>query len=467
MSRKDRLKNKARKAKAAQNNIVLDVTQDKNDNWKILPPTVVNAAKKDEITLAEFPRELHNGFPWASWGFNDKRPTEVRQKLGKLAMSGRVMHDIAKRLYGKGLVWYDRDELRNHGSKAEPCTSNAIEDFMEDNLIETEWFFPQCLDHVYHYNSFSEAILNDNGDYIATLAHKEAEFSRLALQNTSNLCIETLYYTPDFAINHNIAHDRVKEIPLMPWFARERFLDNLKGKKFAWHSRIKTPGMIYYATQPWLGLLRENGWADVSISVPEVVNAMMDNQIVLKYQISIPETYFEVRYIEWHSYDDEMRTKKINELIGKIESTLKGTKNAFKSITTLFKQDPNTGAAMGKIEIIAIDDKIKKDSWVPSADKSDSKIVQGLGGHSSLIGLAPEGGSMGAGSGSDKREVYNIEIDTNTVEQQTLLQILNIIARFNAKKYPKDWNKVCRVAHTEHTTKDVNATGRIEEKPTK
>jgi len=191
---------------------------------------------------------------------------------------------------------------------------------------------------------------------------------------------------------------------------------------------------------------------DASKTVPEIVNSMMKNQIRLKYQILIPESYFTIRYRDsWSTMGDEERSKKIDDLVSEIDNNLKSPDNAYISITTVFNYDAVTKTELGKIQIIAIDDKVKNDEWVPSSEKSDAQIVQGLGGHVSHVGLAPESGKMGSGSGSDKREMYNIEISSNTIDQQIILEPLNWIAQFNARTNP-EWDVTFFIDHTRHTT---------------
>lgn len=193
---------------------------------------------------------------------------------------------------------------------------------------------------------------------------------------------------------------------------------------------------------------------DVSASVPEVVQSMMKNQVRLKYQILIPESYFKIRHQDWENgYTDEKRRQIIEAFTKKLNEQLSGTTNAYQSITTVFKQDEFGKEAFGKIEIIAIDDKIKKDSWVPSSAAADAQIVQGLGLHPSQIGLASEGGKMGAGSGSDQRESFNTAITTNTIDQDIILEPLNFVADFNR------WDVTFMVDHTYHTTTNNQESG--------
>ena len=449
-------------------NIVIDIYEDnKTGKLKPLLPEMRAGSSNSNLpqpaktnTLAEIPQEEHSGYEWAPWGLGDYLPTAIRCKFEEVGIAGRVQYDLAKMLYGNGLVYYRRKDLQE--GNAEPAYIPQIEDWIEENMIETEWLFPQLLDYRYNWNSFSEMILSKDASLITSIYHKEAEFCRLGKQNPRNFKIEKIYYSPYFKQMTSPPIQKRKQIPLIPWFGRRKFIDKLgTSRKFAWHTRIKTPGTVYYARPYWLGLIRENGWLDVAAKVPEIINSMQSNQIILKYQINIPESYFKVRYLDWDGYSDDERNDIIDKLITTIETELTDTKNAFKTITTIFKQNEITQKDEGKLEIIAIDDKVKANSWVPSSNAADAQIIQSLGGHPSMIGLAPEGGSMGAGSGSDKRELFNIEIDTNTVEQIKILEPLNYIAMYNRTE-SADWDIVFRIDHNRHTTKDKKESGVIE-----
>ena len=95
---------------------------------------------------------------------------------------------------------------------------------------------------------------------------------------------------------------------------------------------------------------------------------------------------------------------------------------------------------------------------MPSSDKADAQIVQGLGLHPSQVGLSPQGGKMGAGSGSDQRESFNTGITLNTMDQLIVLEPLNWLARFNAQSDP-DWDVTFFIDHTHHTTTNDQESG--------
>jgi len=445
--------------KKKENKIVVDIVQDNNNRiHALLPEISTYRTPRKEMTKAPIPEEASAGYEHAPWGKSDSLPTIIREKIEKVPIAGAAISKQIAMMFGNGLCYYRNQDLQNGNTKIQRAYIPEVEAWLKKNRIINKWVLPQLADYRYYLNTFSEIILSGNADLITGLYHKPAEFCRLSVQNEKTLHIDEVLYSPDFAFRLPPEDDRVKRIPLFRWYDEEGFLQKLKGRKFAWHSKFETPGTIYYARPFWLALFRENGWLDVSTAVPEVVNAMMQNQIVLKYQILIPETYFQMRYQDWDNYTDQKKQEQIKALIDKINGSLAGTDNAFKSISTVFKQDPTTGADLGKIEIIAIDDKVKKDAWVPSSEKADAQIVQGLGLHPSQVGLAPEGGKMGAGSGSDQRESFNTSISLNTMDQEIVLEPLNYVAQYNARKNA-NWDITFCFDHTYHTTTNNQENG--------
>jgi hypothetical protein len=408
-------------------------------------------------TTPPIPTWKDGGLRWAYWGDNDRLPTTMREKVELVPIAGATLKKKVDFMVGEDLEWFNTDELRKFGKDAEPVYLPEVEDFMSENRIENEWWPAQCADFCLPFNCFSELVLSNDRKKIRGLYHISAEHGRLAKANASNQ-IDWLLYSMHYPFGTAQADTNRVAIPLYKWYDRDKFLSSLRNPKFAWHSRYPTPGMIYYARAWWLGLFKENGWLDVSSGVPKIVSAMQKNQMSLKYIIAIPESYFIIRYPDWTTYDSAQRQKVIDDKVADMNAYLSGVDNVYKSISYVFKENEITGAGIGKIEIIAVDDKAKSGTWVPDSYAADAQIVQGLGMDPSQIGLAPEGGKMGAGSGSDKMQSYNQLTLLNTKDQQIVLEPLNFISKFNK------WGLTCVVKHTTLTTQDQNRTG-IDNKP--
>jgi len=429
--------------------IRLNVWQTREGKYIAEPTHPRHVALSDAQPTKAHLDNASEGLRWEPWGEDDKFPANVREKLEKVPMAMRAIKQLVEMMYGNGLV-YVKNSLLNkaitEGRRVVPRSYDSqIESWLAKNRIATHFLPAVFTDYRIYMNAFCELIYDRARRKVAAIYHKPAEHCRLSRQNKRTLDIEYLIYSPDFSDGY-AREGRYKQIPLYRWYDEDRFFRNLRGYKFAMHVAYPSPGRRYYAQPFWVGLFRDGGWLDVSANVPEIVNAMQRNQVTLKYQIQIPESYFQIRYKnEWHNYTDEQRQQKIDELIKKINDYLSGTQNVHRSISYVFRDDPQLGDR-GKINIEAVDDKAKKGAWIPDSQAADAQIVQGLGLHPSQIGLQPEGGKMGAGSGSDQRETYNIIISTNNIDQNICLEPLNLVSRLNG------WDVTFFIDHTWHTT---------------
>lgn len=401
--------------------------------------------KKSDMTMPPVPSWTDNGVRWAWWGDDDKLPTKMRELVEQVDIAGATLDKKIKMMAGNGLVYYKTKDMAN-GPNVERAWLPEVEDWMEENRTQTEWFPAQCGDFCLPYNCFSEMILSRDRSKVTGLYHRAAEHSRLSKANAANE-VDYLLYSYHFPFGTAQSDQSRVATPLYKWYDRQAFLEGLRGRKFGWHTRMHTPGMIYYARAWWLGLFKTDGWMNVSADVPRIVRAMQKNQIALKYIIAIPESYFELRHGDkWMGYTPDEKQTIIQKKVDEINEYLTGVDNVFKSISYVFKEHEVTGNPIGKIEVLAVDDKAKEGTWIPDSYTADAHIVQGFGMDPSQIGLAPEGGKMGAGSGSDKRESYNLMVTLNTLDQRLVLEPLNWISRYNG------WGVTFMVDHTTHTT---------------
>jgi hypothetical protein len=410
-------------------------------------------AKKSDRTTPPIPNWTDNGVRWAYWGDNDLLPTMMRKKIEEVPIAGAVMDKKIRMMEGNGIMYFRNSDLAD-GPKVGRAYIPEVEDFLQENRISEEWFPAQCADYALPFNAFSEIVLSNDKRKATGLYHIGAEFARLSKANERNQ-IDALVYSYHFPFGTAQADTNRVAIPLYKWYDAQNFMERLAGRKFAWHTRFPSPGMIYYARPWWIGLFKKDGWLDVSSQVPRIVSAMQRNQIALKYQILMPESYFMVRHPDWTTYTATKRAEVINAKVKDINEYLSGVDNTGKSLINLFKENEITGQAYGKIEIIAVDDKAKTGVWVPDSYAADSQIVQGFGMDPSQIGLAPQSGKMGAGSGSDKRESYNLLVTLNTPDQRRILEPLNWISRYNK------WGVTFMVDHIMHTTTNNKEDGLV------
>ena len=447
--------------------ILLDVVQQSDGSHRaILPSTRAFSSSPQKVAdrngetvlpkEANYPLEVDAGWQRAPWGINDDLPTRIRCKFEAETAGYPELLRQAKKLYGNGLWYYRVEDLAKGATELERAHLPEVEDWLEENEIRTKYLFPKILDHKLNANTFSEFVLSRNRGRIAGLFHKPAEYCRLSRQNRRTHRSDFLLFSYYYGQFGDPPKGEQLAIPLLTWYDKQGFFQRLRGDRFTYHNHIPTPGIVYYARQAWIGLVRENGWLDNAARVPEIINTMMTNQAIIKYQIKIPDTYFELRYYEtWATMSEAEREKKVDEYIAALNAKLTDTDNVYKTLASIYKQDPVTGGDVGFVEIIAIDDKMKKDQWVPTSEMADAKIVRALGGHPSTTGLKEGQNTMMGGSGSNQRELHNIELNQTTIDQEQLFWELNYTARFNR------WGIRFAFDHTFHTTTNEQEDGQV------
>jgi len=434
--------------------IKLNIIEENGEHKVLLPESVITTRKgPTNAALGGTPlrKEDENDYNYIPWGKNNKLPTEIKAAIEAVPMSGRAIKQLVEMLHGNGIKYYITAD-KSKSNTIEAAYIQEVEDFLANSRINTNYFPAVASDYRYYMNAFAELIWDNKKSKIARIYPKQAEFCRLSKENKRDYTSDNLLYSKSF-VNGDVDDPKLMStIPLYKWWDHDAFLEkSKKTKKFAFHILFPTPGVTDYATPFWFGLFKKNGWMDVAANVPKIISAMQKNQVSIKYQIMIPESYFEIRYPELWA-NPEKREELINQKINEINTYLAGSDNVYKSIAYVFKSDPQMGDR-GKIEIVAIDDKTKKGTWVPDSNAADAQIVLGLGLHPSQVGLQPEGGKMGAGSGSDQRESFNQIITLNTLDQNLLLEPLNLISRINK------WGVTFFIDHTFHTTTNQKEDG--------
>jgi len=175
-------------------------------------------------TTPQVPTWTDPGLRWAWWGDNDLLPTTMRQKIELVPIAGATLERKVSMMIGEDLQWVKTEDYRRFGVEAEPVYNPEVEDWMEANRIETEWFPAQCADYCLSFNAFSEIVLSPdrkkaNGPY-----HISAEHARLSKANAANQ-VNWLLYSYPFPYGTAQADTNRVAIPLYKWYDRERFMD--------------------------------------------------------------------------------------------------------------------------------------------------------------------------------------------------------------------------------------------------
>ena len=386
-----------------------------------------------------------------NWGEDNNWPTNVRLLNEKSTTSYPMIAKQIGLLFGEGVSYYteeivDGKKVKNYGS------IEAVDTFFENNDID-RFMLERMMDYKFFGNIFCEFLMSKHKQEINNVNHLEAEFTRLSVQNTKSKVIEKIGLLADWTESGTPI-----EIELLNPKKSDKetvFKQFKKKKKFALHSTFPSPGRTYYAVPPHIAIYRKDGWLEYSNGIPLLLNKMIKNQVTLKYHIQIPYSYWQTVHKEWDNLTQEKRDEHINGVMLEMDTWLKDKSNDFKSFKSHFATDPVTGKPLAGWKIEAIDDKLKKDDYIPVAQEADAQIVRAIGIDPSLAGLQPQGGKMGAGSGSDKRVSYNNSVFITKVDAKIIFEPLYFVKRYN------NWPKSLKFefGHQAHTTTDESKSG--------
>jgi len=379
------------------------------------------------------------------WGENNDLPTQTIDKIYKnpVVASGMLFNILA--LYGDGIT-YGRKAMDGNKQIFVPAFDNPeINTFFEENDING-YFLEQCSDMMALYNVFPEIIFNKEAKRkVVTLTSKEAAFSRWEMMNPETTAIENHFYSAKWGG----AIDREKEMdvtpvldsryPLRDLRVRMGLLPDSKGKtndleeyRYIVPLAFPTPGRSYYQKPYWFSIF-ESGWYDYSCKIPEFKNALLDNQMVIKYHVELSEDYFPKIFAEEGITADEDKKARVKLEYGNLNKFLSNQKNSGKSVISFVSYTPE-GKEKRRMKINVIENLFKGGEYIDDSEEASNIMSYGLGVHPSLIGSAP--GKAKTINGTEARELWIIKQAQMKPIRDRLLMPLYLIKAING--WPED-----------------------------
>jgi hypothetical protein len=328
-----------------------------------------------------------------------------------------------------------------------------IEQFLLDNNID-KLFFEKITDQGMWQMSFTEHILSQNQELITRAKRHKAAHCRFAKMDEAGVI-------PFVYINTNWANEDKKYTVKIPYIDNtemnaDEIKEYCKEKKIFNFITCSVQPLVdesYYIKTDWHAVDR-NGWMDVANSVPELKQAIFENQQHFKYIVYVSDYYFESFYKqEWDDFDAEKRQSLREELATAIDEHMSGNKAGGRSLTApIFEEG---GKFVKGIEVEPIDNKLKDGSYLPDASAANSEILWAMGVNPAIIGAGTPGGQNLGGSGSNIREGYTVLSANQVPKRVYVLDDWKLWQRFNGW----DKNLIGAFPGVNLTTLDKNPSG--------
>lgn len=353
---------------------------------------------KDELDNETIPKEKDSlvftgDNKWYPWGPNNCFPQEVMKDARKSNVLKRGLKTLARVHYGSGPVYYTLVPDGDGIPKVKRLYIKEIEEWMEKaNVFGTQMGI--ILDLETYHNAWTEYYWNKHprmaGAEITHYKRQKAAYCRHGIQDEKGI-INEVYISAKWP---KPAEGELAKI--------NYYFDGSKDKKHALYHRYESMDEgIYYELSEW-DSVRQNGWLEVSYTVPKIKKAIFKNQATLKYHIEIPSDYFKKNVAGWDGLNVKQQEALKDELESGLEKYLADVENSGKSVTTYTYRD-QLGNETG-IKITAIDNKLKDGVYLPDATAGNAETLFALGINPGIVGLGVPGSRDSKGSGSYVRE---------------------------------------------------------------
>lgn len=390
------------------------------------------------------------------WGDDNLYPQKFYNKFVKNGAAVGGINALKSTHYGTGISLIK--EIQSDASfdkiKQSIRLFPEIYQFFKNNKIQ-RFFYEKITDQSLFHFSVTEHVLSYDQKKIVRTKRQKVAHCRFTPQNSSGIIPYIILntdwdnYEPKFSHKFHYADPDSTVEELKEWCAKNKILS------FVTTSMYPLVDENYYPKTDWHAVDR-SGWMDVANSVPELKQAIFENQLHFKYIIYVSDYYFESFYKEeWDDFDAEKRQNLREDLSKVIDDYMSGNKSAGRSLVSpIFEEN---GKFVEGIKVEPVDNKLKDGSYLPDASAANQEILFAMGVDPVIVGAGTPGSTQGR-SGSDKREAYTILSSNLTPRKHITLDDFELWKEWN--QWPDDVDAIFPAVNL--TTLDKNANGQVE-----
>lgn len=367
----------------------------------------------------------------AFWGLDNLLPDQITDDVKKTPVLASALDWLSRMWISGGLV-YGKLEIQEDGTdKLIRKNDVRVNDFFRKNQIASE-FLPIASKHgLTYWKLFYEIVLGaDRKEIIGIKCHKSPH-GRVYRQNPKTGRVENCKISANWAMFDGIDGMYSIEMPVVQKGYNPVGLLKVRTDSIRYCYIVDFPGYdeTYYPTAPWHSN-RESKWITLAQSIPVFKEALMRNKMTISYVISIHPSFWAKYYDDWDTLETADKKERKGAYYKSIENCLNGASNAGKNIFSTHILDDIAGKFVDCITITPIKNETLSGEYLEDSQEASAMILYSLGFDGTLIGQLPSK-SFGSGSGSDKREAWNLAITNAKPYQDKILEVFNFIAEYN------------------------------------
>lgn len=394
---------------------------------------VVYSPKPDGGNLSRVKKDPNDVIttPWMPWGDDNLKPVSMAADITNMGVLSAGIHSKVRMAVGKGIAPFFLTNADNNGNETlEPCIEPELLNFLELNRNYL-YSYQNIYNMIAYGFGATQGLLSDDKSRINRIKALDVFTCRLGVKNNKNF-IDKIYLCGNWG-SAGSTYDKTKmsELPVLEeGYELEALTKGISGHEFVMLHRILLNGTQYYPSPLWEAAKE---WVKHSRSIPKMKNAINRNMMAIKYVVLIDGAYWSRTYKDWSKKTEREQQETIKAKRDEINKFLTGEENAGKTIVSGKFIDPATKNTIEEIEIKVIDDKWKDGKWLPDNAAADKQVLFAMFFNPAIWGgnLLGDGASGGAGSGSDIREAFLVQIMLMHAERMLNLEVFNLIKHFN------------------------------------
>ena len=359
------------------------------------------------------------------FGKGDKLPPEIMQKIAENTIVGSNIEFKANMAYGGGLMVCRRKRDEAGEIKLEellPAEAPEIFRFISDSnylrVMQEIAADMVVFGDAFVYLSFGKRLTKDRPK-VVQIWHREMCFSRISKQDEKTKQIRYHGYSSEWGEQAS-----PEDVIVTRMLDRKSPLYDLKvccgivpdpetGEKadegengYTVSLNLPVPGRYYYNRPYWWSIFLD--WYQFSCAIPKFKKALIKNQMVLKYQVSVNSRFWAKLYQSSgiSKEDKEKQAECKDKFLQQMNDFLSGEENAGKSFVSEFSYDQVTKYEEGDIVIKPLESFIKGGEYIEDSEEATNMICNTMAVHPSLKGASPGKGKNI--NGTEARELFII-----------------------------------------------------------
>lgn len=359
-------------------------------------------------------------YEYMPFGEDDQLPYELIRRVSANSVLSQNKLFNALTCYGQGMQYMDIDT-------GKPTRDPEIRRWLMHNNMPL-FMLEQTTDMKYFYFCVAAVVLNNKGDQILSIHHKEACYCRFERADDRGRIRHVIY--------GNWRDGKPKGAEVLPLLdeldplgdLEQRIAAGTKDRVFAVLMRFPTAGHQYYPVPYWSALLRD-GWYDISRLIAVGKLAKLKNKVSIPYLVEIHKDYWLGIFRDEHIVDREQQKERVMQEKEKIKKFVAGIENSGKLWITGFYSTPD-GKEVNMVKITRID--TSKDGGEFSQDIAEANNVMCYADnvHPNLVGASPGSAQMN-NSGSDKRELFTLKQATERAYHDLMTVVHRLVIFYN------------------------------------